>query len=195
MADERQAGGAPEDEHVQSAADMTPAQRAEALAALAHEGDVRVRKSVAIALGGLADACATGPLLELLADEDEGVRVLAEAEMTGTGDGARAGAGDAAGGVGAAGMRDAAGEPERAGSRLDAACAEVVRACRLTARETDVLRLLARGRNAAYIQQELSLTRSTVKSYVADVYRKLDVHSHQELIDLVEGQRPSGPGA
>ena len=77
MADEQQAGGAPEDEHVQSAADMTPAQRAEALAALAREGDVRVRKSVAIALGGLADACATSPLLELLADEDEGVRVLA----------------------------------------------------------------------------------------------------------------------
>jgi DNA-binding CsgD family transcriptional regulator len=48
---------------------------------------------------------------------------------------------------------------------------------------------LARGRNAAYIQQELSLTRNTVKSYVADVYRKLNVHSHQELIDLVEGER------
>ena len=119
----------------------------------------------------------------------EGVRVLAEAGLAGAddGDGARAGAGDAAG-VGAAGVRNAAGEPERAGSRLDAACTEVARTCRLTARETDVLRLLARGRNAAYIQEELSLTRNTVKSYVADVYRKLDVHSHQELIDLVEGQ-------
>ena len=72
------------------------------------------------------------------------------------------------------------------GSRLDAFCAQLAREYRLTSRETDVLRLLARGRNAAYIQQELALTHSTVKSYVADVYRKLNVHSHQELIDLVE---------
>ena len=72
------------------------------------------------------------------------------------------------------------------GSRLDASCAQLAREYRLTSRETDVLRLLARGRNAAYIQQELALTHSTVKSYVADVYRKLNVHSHQELIDLVE---------
>lgn len=72
------------------------------------------------------------------------------------------------------------------GSRLDAFCAQLAREYRLTSRETDVLRLLARGRNAAYIQQELALTHSTVKSYVADVYRKPNVHSHQELIDLVE---------
>lgn len=72
------------------------------------------------------------------------------------------------------------------GSHLDAFCAQLAREYRLTSRETDVLRLLARGRNAAYIQQELALTHSTVKSYVADVYRKLNVHSHQELIDLVE---------
>lgn len=72
------------------------------------------------------------------------------------------------------------------GSRLDASCAQLTREYRLTSRETDVLRLLARDRNAAYIQQELALTHSTVKSYVADVYRKLNVHSHQELIDLVE---------
>ena len=123
----------------------------------------------------------------------EGVRVLAGPSPAGTGV-ARASVGDASGGA----ETSAAREPlasARGASGLDAACDALVRACRLTARESDVLRLLARGRNAAYIQQELSLTRSTVKSYVADVYRKLDVHSHQELIDLVEGQRPSGPGA
>ncbi len=61
----------------QDAKDMTPEQRAAALAALAHEADVRVRKSVAIALGTLGTSAATGPLCELLADPDEGVRVLA----------------------------------------------------------------------------------------------------------------------
>ncbi len=91
------------------------------------------------------------------------------------------GTGDALGG-------NAAQEPLIADivSRLDASCARLARECHLTSRETDVLRLLARGRNAAYIQQELALTHSTVKSYVADVYRKLNAHSHQELIDLVE---------
>ncbi len=71
---------------------------------------------------------------------------------------------------------------------IERSCEAVAARCQLTARERDVLLLLARGRNAAYIQEELGLTRSTAKSYVADVYRKLDVHSHQELIDVVEGQ-------
>ncbi|MBS5450553.1 MAG: HEAT repeat domain-containing protein [Coriobacteriia bacterium] len=61
----------------ESAAQMTPAQRVEALAALAHEGDPRVRKSVAIALGSLGVPEATAVLCELLEDAVEGVRVLA----------------------------------------------------------------------------------------------------------------------
>ncbi len=46
--------------------------------------------------------------------------------------------------------------------------------------------LLARGRNAAYIEEELTLAHNTVKSYIKHVYAKLGVHSQQELIDLVE---------
>lgn len=70
--------------------------------------------------------------------------------------------------------------------RIDMRCAELVGAHSLTPREAEVLALLARGRNAAYIQESLTISRNTVKSYVARVYSKLDVHSHQELIDLVE---------
>ena len=58
-------------------AGMSEAQRVEALATLAHDGDPRVRKSVAIALGRLGVPDATPALCELLADADEGVRVLA----------------------------------------------------------------------------------------------------------------------
>lgn len=65
-------------------------------------------------------------------------------------------------------------------------CAELAAGHGLTPRESEVLGLLARGRNAAYIQEKLTLSRNTVKSYVARVYGKLGVHSHQELIDLVE---------
>lgn len=59
----------------------------------------------------------------------------------------------------------------------------------LTKRETEVLGLLARGRDAAYICKELYLSRNTVKSYMKSIYAKLGVHSHQELIDLIEEMR------
>lgn len=63
----------------------------------------------------------------------------------------------------------------------------MVRECGLTPRETQVLALLAEGRSATYIAQELSLSADTVKGHVRHVYQKLDVHSKQELIDLVRG--------
>ena len=72
------------------------------------------------------------------------------------------------------------------GSQVDRRCRELTEANHLTERESQVLALLARGRNAAYIQESLSLSRNTIKSYVARVYGKLGVHSHQEVIDLVE---------
>lgn len=56
----------------------------------------------------------------------------------------------------------------------------------LTARETDVLRLLARGYSGVAIQERLCVSRNTVKTHVRNVYAKLGVHSQQELIDLVE---------
>lgn len=76
---------------------------------------------------------------------------------------------------------------EAAGARdYDSVCTRLAAAYGLTAREAEVLPLLARGRNVAYIMEELTLSRNTIKSYVSRVYGKLDVHSHQELIDLVE---------
>lgn len=60
---------------------------------------------------------------------------------------------------------------------------------RLTPREEQVMRLLARGRSASYVAQELGLSTNTVRGYVQAIYAKLGVHSKQELIDLVEGDR------
>ena len=57
---------------------------------------------------------------------------------------------------------------------------------RLTPRETELLELLAHGRNGPFIQEKLVLSRNTVKTHVANIYGKLGVHSQQELIDLVE---------
>lgn len=81
MGREKQGDGADgaerETSAAERAADMTPEQRAGMLATMRHADEPRVRKSVAIALGTLGTPAATGPLCEMLDDEDEGVRVLA----------------------------------------------------------------------------------------------------------------------
>lgn len=71
---------------------------------------------------------------------------------------------------------------------LESRCEHVARLFGLTNRERDVLTLLARGYSGSAIQEELVLSKNTVKSYVRSIYRKLDVHSQQEVIYRVEGQ-------
>ena len=56
----------------------------------------------------------------------------------------------------------------------------------LSGRELEVLTLLARGRNASYIQRALVISEGTVRTHMRNIYRKLNVHSQQEVIDLVE---------
>jgi two-component system, NarL family, response regulator LiaR len=50
----------------------------------------------------------------------------------------------------------------------------------LTERETDVLKLIARGRANKQIARELYVTTSTVKTHVNNLYRKLDVGSRTQ---------------
>jgi DNA-binding CsgD family transcriptional regulator len=56
----------------------------------------------------------------------------------------------------------------------------------LTARERDILALLARGRNIPFISSHLSISQHTVKTHVYRIYSKLEVGSQQELITLAE---------
>ncbi len=56
----------------------------------------------------------------------------------------------------------------------------------LTPREREVFEMLAHGRNREYIESKLVISRNTVKAHVKHIYAKLEVHSHQELLDLVE---------
>ena len=69
---------------------------------------------------------------------------------------------------------------------FETACAAVAEKHRLTARETEVFKLLARGRTSPVIQEKLVLSHNTVKTHVRHIYAKLDVHSQQELINMVE---------
>lgn len=56
----------------------------------------------------------------------------------------------------------------------------------LTAREGDVLGLLALGRSSAFIAEELSISVSTVNKRIAGIYAKCGVHSRQELLTQVQ---------
>lgn len=56
----------------------------------------------------------------------------------------------------------------------------------LTAREREICLLILKGRSATYIADELVLSVNTIKSYIKSIYAKTNVHSKQELIDLVE---------
>ena len=59
----------------------------------------------------------------------------------------------------------------------------------LTPREADVCAYLVRGRSLPFIAERLYVTAGTVKTHVMHIYRKADVTSKQELIDLYEASR------
>lgn len=65
-------------------------------------------------------------------------------------------------------------------------CHAIARHYELTPREEETFVMLARGRNREYIQNALQVSRNTVKAHVKHIYAKLHIHSHQELLDLVE---------
>lgn len=58
----------------------------------------------------------------------------------------------------------------------------------LSERETEVALLIAQGRSKAYIADALCLSENTVRTHAKNVYTKLDVHSKQELIDLLQNR-------
>lgn len=72
---------------------------------------------------------------------------------------------------------------------IDDRCKALGREYGLTERETEIFAMLARGRNSIFIQEHYVISRNTVKTHVKRIYKKLEVHSQQELIDLVEARQ------
>lgn len=58
----------------------------------------------------------------------------------------------------------------------------------LTRRETEVLALMARGRNAAYIEEQLVVSNHTARAHILNIYKKMGLHSQQAVIDSIEGR-------
>ena len=59
----------------------------------------------------------------------------------------------------------------------------------LSKRETEVFRLIAMGYNPQTISEKLCISWNTVRGHARNIYAKLGVHSHQELIALVDSQK------
>lgn len=56
----------------------------------------------------------------------------------------------------------------------------------LSARETEIVELLARGDTATQIAKDLFVTESTVRTHIRRVYAKTGVHKKQELLNIMK---------
>jgi DNA-binding CsgD family transcriptional regulator len=59
----------------------------------------------------------------------------------------------------------------------------------LSLRQKEIMELLLKGWNLNYITEHFYISRATAKTHTYNLYRKLGIHSRQELLDLVEGDR------
>lgn len=69
---------------------------------------------------------------------------------------------------------------------LKTRCSILSQEYRLSARQQEVLLMLAKGRNAQYISDSLRISRSTAKTHIYNIYQKFEIGSQQELISIVE---------
>lgn len=81
---------------------------------------------------------------------------------------------------------------QRTAGRFKRKCSAVADRYLLSRKETEVLYLLAKGRKSAAIQECLYISEGTANTHMRHIYRKLDVHSQQELMDLVESETLEG---
>lgn len=73
-------------------------------------------------------------------------------------------------------------------SHFRARCDTLAKDFALSPREKEVFYLLAKGRNAEFISNELCIARPTTKTHIQHIYQKLGVNSHQQLINLVDNR-------
>ena len=61
----------------------------------------------------------------------------------------------------------------------------------LSEREAEVMAMVAKGRSSQRVADDLGVSLSTVNSHVYHIYRKMGVHSRQEMIDRIESYAAS----
>ena len=63
--------------------------------------------------------------------------------------------------------------------------AELAEHARLTPRETEILALVAQGKNGPAIMQELFIAEGTFKAHMSHIYEKCGVANRRELVALL----------
>ena len=64
-------------------------------------------------------------------------------------------------------------------------CHEIAKQFGLSQREEEVLLLLAQRKTVGAIEKDLFIANGTAKTHIRHIYRKLDIHSRDELIDML----------
>ena len=72
------------------------------------------------------------------------------------------------------------------GDQLERAVCELAQECGLTPREVEVLQAWSTGHNAAYIEQNLGISRNTVKTHLNHIYQKTGTAGREELLGLLD---------
>ena len=62
---------------------------------------------------------------------------------------------------------------------------------RLSAREAEVMELIARGNTVVRIAEELVVSENTIRTHSKRIYAKLNIHKKQELTDLIDSFNPN----
>jgi DNA-binding CsgD family transcriptional regulator len=84
------------------------------------------------------------------------------------------------------GLENAASTSFASRNPWNARCEIVARRYHLSPRQTEVLHMLAKGRNISYIQEQLIISPYTAKAHVYNTYQKMGIHSRQELLNIIE---------
>lgn len=71
---------------------------------------------------------------------------------------------------------------------VEEACENIKKQYGLTTRETEILQLIMQGRDVPGIAKQLVISQNTARTHCKRMYKKLDVHSRQECVDLVLGE-------
>lgn len=74
-------------------------------------------------------------------------------------------------------------------NELSLRCNRLARRFAITPSEFAVMKLLARNMSYASVAKELQLSENTVRTHGKAIYRKLEIHSKQDLVDLVANER------
>lgn len=83
-------------------------------------------------------------------------------------------------------------ENDVACSTWEKRCLAISEECGLSERQYEVLVLIAQGRSAQGVRQALSISLSTAQTHIRNIYRKVGVHSRQELITAIENTKLYG---